>query len=108
MGKLWIGTNRNNRGVYMRQSEINTFYGHEIYAHLTGKEFCDCEECTEIRPKIYAMLWRKTKKKNPKDETKDCPRCDKQTTKGYQDGARYCRNCRRYFPIINGKLIDPD
>lgn len=43
-------------------TEINTFYGHECYSRITGKEACDCKECAEIRPKIYKKLWREIKK----------------------------------------------
>ena len=46
----------------MRATEINVFYGHEGYARITGKEYCDCTECAVIRPKIYEMLWRESKK----------------------------------------------
>ena len=47
----------------LTQTEINTYYGHECYARITGKETCDCDLCAEIRPKIYARLWRQSKKK---------------------------------------------
>lgn len=43
------------------QSEIGLFYGHELYARLTGKETCDCEKCAEVRPYIYKLLWRDAK-----------------------------------------------
>jgi len=42
----------------LKASEINIFYGHECYALISGKEFCDCEECAQIRPKIYEAIWR--------------------------------------------------
>jgi len=48
--------------VTLKTSEINVFYGHELYANLTGKKFCSCMECAEIRPKIYSKIWRLVKK----------------------------------------------
>ena len=51
----------------LKASEINIFYGHEAYVYTQGKEFCDCEECAEIRPKIYKRVWRDlNKEKNKK------------------------------------------
>jgi len=46
----------------MLQTEVNIFYGHKLYAKLNGKEFCDCEECVEIRKKIYKSIWKKSKR----------------------------------------------
>jgi len=51
----------------LRQTELNTFYGHQIYAYIRWKkDYCECEECAEIRPKIYKRIWREVKKSNPK------------------------------------------
>ena len=48
--------------VKLSGTEINVFYGHECYSLITGKEFCDCDECAEIRPKIYEQIWKEIKR----------------------------------------------
>lgn len=45
----------------LTQSEINIFYGHELYARLMSREACGCEECAEIRPKIFKRVWKSVK-----------------------------------------------
>lgn len=42
-------------------TEISSYYGHELYARLNGKKICDCEQCLEIRPKLENMLWKQSK-----------------------------------------------
>lgn len=43
-------------------TEIGIYYGHELSARLDGKETCECEQCSEIRPKIEHMLWKQNQK----------------------------------------------
>lgn len=46
----------------LSQTAINVFYGHELYVHLMGREYCDCEDCAQIRPEIYNRIWKLVKK----------------------------------------------
>jgi len=50
--------------VTISQTEINVFYSHELSARLDGKEACPCDECAEIRLKIFKRMWRQIKKAN--------------------------------------------
>lgn len=51
------------------ETEVNIYYGHELYARLNGRQACDCPECEEIRPKIEYLIWKELNGSLEKDSS---------------------------------------